>query len=398
MTARTRATGRSAFEIEECPLPAAPAEWDDLAAPTGIGFYSARTWNLAMLGQNGAEERVLVVRDAGGTLRAIVPLFRYRDGPANAHLHPGTLFGGADRVTDEAARRWEPVTVVGNASGYGTAPVVNGGLEAWAAAAESEAAAAGAGTAFAAHLTGPDMTRLRELLPGRPVLLTAMRISVPVHADSEREYEAGLRKRDRDRVRWERRLLARGGRSVTVEDITDDNLREIGELQESTQRRHGSYGDADYFVGRYRKLKSVLGDALFAFVCRHEGRALGYFSCIRHGRTLVGRSAGLDYDRIGDHAEYFNLMIHEPVRYCLRNGLRELDLGVAGYRQKLLRGGEPVPVWSMLLRPPSGWSDEDAARHNRAKARELRDELGPMCPEGLRERLDRIADAGRAEL
>ncbi len=383
-------------EIVECALNASPPRWDRLVPPTSIGFYSSRSWNLAMRGQNGASERVLVVRDDDGELRAVVPVFRYAGGPGNAHLHPGTLFGGARSVSDAEARRWEPVTVVGSASGYGTAPAVSGGPAAWAAAAEGESAAR-PGTVFVPHLTAADATALLAVLPDRPVLLTSVRVSVPVPAVAEGEYESTLSKRQRDRVRWERRLLVRGGRVVTAEPITEANVEEIAALQEKTQHRHGTYGDTRQFVERYRQIRTVFGDALFAFVCRHDGRAIGSLSCIEYGSTLIGRSAGLDYERTGQYAEYFNLMIHEPVRHCLRRGLRELDLGVAGYRQKLLRGGVPVPVWSILLKPPVGWSPVDTARANRAAARTLRAELGPVCPPELAESFARIERTGTVE-
>lgn len=383
------------FDITECGLAESPVEWDHLVPATGIGFYSSRSWNLAMLGQNGARESVLIARDRRGALRAVVPVFRYDGGPGNSHLHPGTLFGGVDSVSDPAVRRWEPVTVVGSASGYGTAPAVSGDLAAWTAASDRVTATA-TGTVFIPHLTGSDVARLRAEWPSRPALLTSVRVSVPVPAVPEADYENTLRKRDRDRVRWERRLLSRGGRVITVEPITEANIEEIAGLQEKTQRRHNTYGDTRQFVERYRQIRSVFGDALFAFICRHEGRAIGSLSCIEHGTTLIGRSAGLDYDRTGRYAEYFNLMIHEPLRYCLRRGLRELDLGVAGYRQKLLRGGKAVPVWSILLRPPSGWTRKDTVHHNRAAAQRLRADLGPTCPPELADFFEHIQQTGTA--
>ncbi|MFI6172676.1 GNAT family N-acetyltransferase [Nocardia sp. NPDC051052] len=397
MTAHRTASGvdADALTITECGLAESPAEWDDLAPATGIGFYSSRSWNLAMRGQNGARESVVIARDSGGRLRAVLPIFRYDSGPGNSHLHPGTLFGGASHVSDPVARRWEPVTVVGSASGYGTTPVVSGDLTAWSAAV-NRAGAAPAGTVLIPHLTGADVTRLRTVLPDRPALLTSVRVSVPVPTVPEADYEDTLRKRDRDRVRWERGLLKRGGRVIAVEPITEANVEEIAELQEKTQRRHDTYGDTRQFVERYRQIRSVFGDRLFAFVCRHEGRAIGSLSCIEHGTTLIGRSAGLDYDRVGRYAEYFNLMIHEPLRYCLRRGLREIDLGVAGYRQKLLRGGQPVPVWSILLHPPSSWTQEDTVEHNRGTAQSLRADLGPMCPPELAECFERIQRTGTA--
>jgi hypothetical protein len=384
------------FTIDECDIAETPDIWDRLVPPTSVGFYSCRTWNLAMIGQNGTRERAVVVRGGDGAVRAIVPVFRYDGGPANAHLHPGTLFGGAVRVTDPVARDWEPVTVLGSASGYATTPAVAGDVAGWATAVANETEKS-SGAVVVPHLLAADVARLRPLMPDVPVLLTSARITVPVPPVAEEEYEASLRKRERDRVRWERRLLVRGDRTITIEPITAANEDEIGELQENTQRRHDSYGDAAQFVRRYRQIRAVFGDRLFAFVCRHDGRAIGSLSCLEYGSVLIGRSAGLDYDRIGRHAEYFNLAVHEPVRYCLRRGLREFDLGVGGYPQKILRGGVPAPVWSLLVRPPAHWSPRDSVRHNRERAAGLRAEFGPSCPSDVDQLLGRLAASGTAE-
>ncbi|PPK67177.1 GNAT family N-acetyltransferase [Actinokineospora auranticolor] len=383
--------GDTRFDITECDPRETPAQWDAMVPDTGIGFYSSRSWNLAMRGQNGARESAVVVR-ACGELRAVVPVYRYTSGPANAHLHPGALFGGVG-VDDPAARRWEPVTVVGSASGYGTAPAGTGDLAGWAAAVARVADAA-RGTVVVPHLTEADVARVRHHLPDLPVLLTAVRVHVPLPRATEAEYEALLRPRTRELVRRERRLLARGGRVVRVEPITEDNVVELARLQTNTQRRHGSYGDVALFVDRYRRIRSVFGDALLAFVCRHEDQAVGFMSCVARGTALIGRSVGLDYARVGRHAEYFNLMVHEPVRYGLRHGARHLDLGVAGYEQKLRRGGVPVPVWSVLLRPPPGWSAAREVAHNRATARSLLGELGEQCPPEVAADLARVVDRG----
>ena len=256
---------------------------------------------------------------------------------------------------------------------------------------------AASGTCFVPHLTGEVAAGLRELWPDRPFLLTSLRVVVPVHGTTTAEYEAALPRSRRELVRRERRQLAKGGRVIVVEPLDDRNAAEFGRLQENTQRRHGAYGDAGYFELLYRRMGTALGGSAVAFACRHEGRALGFLWAVVHRDTLVARSIGLDYDEVGRHAEYFNLLAHAPVRFCLDNGLREIDLSVGSYPQKLLRGGEAIPVWSVLTQPPPGWTELETRRHNEVRARTLLDELGPFAVGEVADRLRRIGVCGRAE-
>lgn len=393
----------SKFDVVESLAAECPEAWDALVGRTGVDFYSSRAWHLAMGGNSGAEERVAWTRwrddsrGASGSLLALVPVFRYAAGPGNAFLHPGTLVGGASATGEAEARRWEPVTLVGNTSGYVTAPVVEGDLAPWVAAIRQAAGVGDTqapGTAMVPYLTDAAAARLRPFLPDVPFLLAAMRVVLPLVGGSLDEYYAALMPRQRELARRERRSLAKGGRVITPEELGPDNIVEFGRLQELTQRRHKAFGEARYYEEILQRMRTRLASSAFAFVCRHEGRALGYLSCLRHRDALVARSAGLDYERIGSHAEYFNLLIHAPVDYGLAHGLKEIDLGIEGYFQKLVRGGRPMLQWNVLLRPPRHWSAEDSQRHNRKQAQVIAQELKAGACEAVAERLARIASTG----
>ena len=108
----------------------------------------------------------------------------------------------------------------------------------------------------------------------------------------------------------------------------------------------------------FRRMAAALTGQVFAFVCRDAGQALGSMWAVRHGHTLVARPIGLDHPRIGEHAEHFNLMIHEPARYCLAHGLTEIDM----------RAVDPAASATVLDRP----------RHRAAQPRPGR-ALSPSC-------------------
>lgn len=110
----------------------------------------------------------------------------------------------------------------------------------------------------------------------------------------------------------------------------------------------------------FRRMAAALTGQVFAFVCRDAGRALGSMWAVRHGHTLVARPIGLDHPRIGEHAEHFNLMIHEPARYCLAHGLTEIDM----------RAVDPAASATVLDRP----------RHRAAQPRPGRALLAELRP------------------
>ena len=110
----------------------------------------------------------------------------------------------------------------------------------------------------------------------------------------------------------------------------------------------------------FRRMAAALTGQVFAFVCRDAGQALGSMWAVRHGHTLVARPIGLDHPRIGEHAEHFNLMIHEPARYCLAHGLTEIDM----------RAVDPAASATVLDRP----------RHRAAQPRPGRALLAELRP------------------
>jgi acyl-CoA synthetase (AMP-forming)/AMP-acid ligase II len=393
------------YEVVEQPVDGAPAEWDRLAQPREVDLGSSRAWNLVMAGIDGAEVTARVarrVRSGGaaagpGPVCAVVPVFRYGGRPRHPGLDPAVLFMGASAHLDRSPRAWEPVTMVGSVAGSVTSPAASD-VEAWVAAIHDQRAETGA-TVVVPYLADAVAATIWTLVPGAELLLTGARAVLEVRHRSREEYEAALPKRKRAGVRYERKLLRRGSRSIDIEPLTPAVIEEVAALQASTQRRHGSYpSTVDDFVERYTRFASSdLSRSMVTFVCRHRGRAVGYVSgLVRDGMFWV-YGAGLDYERTGSYAEYFNLLIHEPVDYCLRHGLRGVDLGPGGLRQKLLRGGRPDLVWSLLVRPPAQWSPSASRLHNRSRAALVTRSHGRYMARAVADRLGRTAATGVAD-
>jgi acyl-coenzyme A synthetase/AMP-(fatty) acid ligase len=401
----TVTTGPARYRVVEQSMDTPPVEWDRLAQPREVDLGSSRVWNLLMAGIDGAEVAVRVARSApsggqtadSGPVRAVLPVFRYGGRPQHPGLDPAELFMAASAHMDRSPRAWEPVTLLGSMAGSVTSPAASD-VEAWLAAVYDLSVQDGA-TVMVPYLADQVAATIWQLLPEAELLLTGARAVLEVRHRSREAYEASLPRRKRADVRYERKLLRRGGRSVGIEPLTPAVIEEVAFLQANTQRRHGSYpSTVDDFVERYQRLAtSPLAQAVVTFVCRHRGRAVGYVSGLVRDRMFLVYGAGLDYERTGSYAEYFNLLIHAPVDYCLLHGLRGVDLGPGGLRQKLLRGGRPDLIWSLIIRAPAEWSPSASRLHNRSRAALMRRSLGRYLAAAVVDRLDRMAATGVAD-
>jgi hypothetical protein len=389
------------YEVQCLPLPKAPAEWDDLASPREVDFGSSRAWNLAMAGADGAEVAVQVAVPASppgsgpADVHAIVPVFHYSRRREQSTWDPARLFAGSCPELDRSPSAWAPVTMLGSIGGAITSPAAVDPA-AWVAAVYSDLDRS-ASTIAVPYLSDAFAASIRPLVPDTALLLITARAVLDLPYRSWEEYEASLPKRKRTHVRYERRLLRRGGRTITIEPLGPATIAEIAPLQASTQQRHGADTTADDIAQEYARLAtSALAGSVVLFICRHDDRAIGYAAGIVRDGTVLIYAAGLDYERTGSYAEYFNLLVHEPVDYCLRNGLRGIDFGPGGFRQKMLRGGRLDLIWSLLVRSPAVWTPAISRRHNRIRAELLAMQFGHYLTGDLADRLGQMVSTGEA--
>jgi len=87
-----------------------------------------------------------------------------------------------------------------------------------------------------------------------------------------------------------------------------------------------------------------------------------------HGDTLHVRAVGLDYERLVDAAEYFNLVYYETVRIAVERGVRWLHPGIESADTKALRGARLRPLWLLDLAEDSVLLGHAARIRNRNAA------------------------------
>jgi hypothetical protein len=354
-----------------------------------------------MAGADGADVAVQVAVPASppgsgpANLHAVVPVFHYSRRPEQSTRDPARLFTGSCPELDRSPSDWAPVTMLGSIGSTITSPAAVDPA-AWVAAVYSDLDRS-ASTTVVPFLSDAVAAAIQPLVPDTALLLITARAVLDLPYRSWEEYEASLPKRKRTHVRYERRLLRRGGRTITIEPLSPASIAEVAPLQASTQQRHGADTTADDIAQEYARLAaSALAGSVVLFICRHDDRAIGYAAGVVRDGIMLIYAAGLDYERTGSYAEYFNLLVHEPADYCLRNGLRGIDFGPGGFRQKMLRGGRLDPVWSLLVRSPPVWTPAISRRHNRIRAELLTLQFGQYLTKELADRLGQMVSTGEA--
>jgi hypothetical protein len=354
--------------------------WDDLAAGR---FYSSSRWLQMCAQAGGGVSGGLSTETAGG--RVAMPVAAVWDEP-----------NPASRWSDLLAERGLPrlpstAVVIGQRRGYQADLLREPGVDRVDAAAAvlarlpelqvAAATAAGLDTSAAdalpvvgMYLSTADVIAFRAAgAPAEPVLLNTD-AWIPVPAGGWPEWLASLPAQQPARQREARKFEAAGYevRRVTLADCYTD----VGRLLAQTQNRYGRNVDPDRLASWFRGQGEQAGPAAQVLLCAPPGEPpVGFCLFFEHGDTLFLRASGLDYDRLHNAAEYFNLFFYLPVRLAAAAGLRWLHAGIDTAQAKALRGAELRPVWLLDLSPHSPLPDRaDLVRaYNVAAAARLRD-------------------------
>lgn len=167
-------------------------------------------------------------------------------------------------------------------------------------------------------------------------------------ADIE-EYLAFLPKRRRHRVRRELRDIEQAGRVIDYAQL-DEVLDVVVPLNENLMRKYGHAVESMDLAGLYRSQSEQLSDQSRVLLLNDTGsdKVIGFSLNYRHGRGMYGRVVGFDYTA-DSHANYFNLVVYEPIRQARRAGYDFRHMGVGSLPAKLNRGAAANPVYHVFL-------------------------------------------------
>lgn len=368
MTPRPRSATHAPVTVRAAGSPRTHRDWDLLAASTS--FYCSASWLEFSDTDHVAAARYLVA-GGGGTDRPVAGLVAHWSPRENNERYvPERVFPDLPPAD---------VLTVGGRRGYLSGPLVAPGftLAQWGTAlgALLDAAAtwcpAAEGRWWWPYLTGEDASTVRAALSaaGRgPVTarLIGADCSIAVPAGGLEAHIAALTaKQRRTNARRELRAFAES-RLRIVRTTLAEPVDTLGPLLANVQQRYGHDHSAEQMTSLLRRQAEHLQGSSVVFLCRtpDDDRTIGFCLAYRHGRSLAVRVVGFDYDRLPGAAEYAQLAIYEPLRYCHESGLERLELGMESFEAKCRRGAALRPLWALshgLAGSATGTSD---ARHD----------------------------------
>lgn len=339
-------------------------EWNRLA--TNAGFYSSHEWLSTVEAETEGQCRYVMLREQGRLLAAM-PVYLV-DSQTNSFYRPSTHF---DLL--RPPQQWESTCLAGSNRGYRNAFVLDPALTEverrrvmarlgemlWKISSE-----AGVDHVALLFLTADAAGMLDEIGGCTPPLLTYTAESrLSTVGSSFEEFLATLSPFRRKTTRKEMRTFARAGLTVASEPIWEQRdlvVRLVGNLNRKHER---GFTEADHAAALDRQ-RTHLSDHAVLLVCRTGGVPVGLSMGFVWDGWFYLWYAGFDYDRLPGAFEYFNMCLHEPLRYCYENGLRGVHLGVSTHYAKGIRGASLAPLYSSVWSPRSSEVDavSDAAR------------------------------------
>ena len=348
------------------------ADWDALVA--GRSWYLTWEWVHAQDRGQPVGARYLLA-ERGGELLGVLPTYLV-ERETNGFYRP-------ERAVDG---RWPGRYVLaGGRRGYANELLVRPGADA-AAGALLEALAgrvteAGADAALFLYLDTGAAERLTRLVPGATPLLATAEAVLDLVGTGLDDQLGALPAHRRRRIRHEIDVFSRAGYQLGVEPARDC-WRALAPLFAQVQRRYGGDYPDEQAVRLLERQAAALDEWAVVLTLRDGDRLAGGVLAYPWQGTLHLKLHGLDYPRLRDAYEYFNLACYAPIRLGHRLGLRRLHLGREAIEAKIRRGGRLHPLWHVEV--PARDDGGAARRWNAAEAARIR--AASPTPRALTER------------
>jgi hypothetical protein len=190
-------------------------------------------------------------------------------------------------------------------------------------------------------------------------------------------YLAALTRRRRTRILRERRMYLEGPARSEVRTGPDAIGDDLVELRCNLRRRYGLPEQRERTEIEFAALARWCGPRIVVNRSVLDGDVVGFVISLRHGDTLYARTAGFDYDRLGNRDFcYFNVAYYDMIEWGLPVGARALGLGLAGYPGKRTRGCRFEPRYGVFDLPADGPARAVLAAQDDTERRRLVAECG----------------------
>ncbi|MFD5245072.1 peptidogalycan biosysnthesis protein [Amycolatopsis sp. NPDC058340] len=337
-----------------------PHEWDVLADPAGC--YAGWSWTAFAEAETGRRCAYVFARDGRG-LAAVLPLW-FTTADEHEFRTPSLLLGDLGVTGVRYA-------VMGFQKSYRSGVLTRDGIDSRSvipeltAAANRHAAEHRASGVLALYADTSTMLRLTGAVGMRRAVLLDGCAGIEVPADGLEGYLDRFSHQRRGQIRREMRKFAGAGYEVGVESLTSC-LREFAPLAAQLESRHGMGGDAEEMLASLTRQAKAGDEHTSVFTARRDG-ALAAACLSYHSRPdLLVRMFGKDYDR-PDKAEYFNLLVYEPLRYAITHGFDWVELGHSTAAAKVARGAIFRALWAVDLSDRPLWTEQRGRAHTASR-------------------------------
>ncbi|MEV4628240.1 GNAT family N-acetyltransferase [Micromonospora sp. NPDC049523] len=325
------------------------AAWDAMAAgaPLQQSYGYLRTVEVVP----GAATEYLVVTDGAGRALAALPTYL----PAALDVLPGLAADWPMGHTAPAAQ-WRDALLAGVGHGYRSTLIVHPALtvaERSAAlrllhrAAHDRRREIGASALLYRHVIDEALPDMRDAAPDLTPVVESAEAYLPVPGPAWSDYLAACPYRRRLNIRREQAAFEAS--KLTLErGRLGDHWRRLAGLSAQVFQRYGAVGAEGKRLTRYRRMVEHWSPDLTVLLLRDTSGIVGFSSLVPWDGDLYVLDYGLDYDRAGAHAEYFQLVYYEPLRIAAAAGLQRVQLGKSALQAKRLRGAVVTPLWTLF--------------------------------------------------
>ncbi|MCM3185916.1 peptidoglycan biosynthesis/recognition protein [Bacillus sp. AG236] len=154
-----------------------------------------------------------------------------------------------------------------------------------------------------------------------------------------KEYLSEFPKKRRANLRRERSMFNKASIEVEIKKGVNALSNELIELQLSLSEKYGIKNKPIQVKKKFEAIKQYLDEHIVVFIAKKQDEVIGFSLFFEYNDILYSYIAGFDYEKItSEEFCYFNLVIYEPLIWCMNKGIKQIRFGLSSYEAKMRRG------------------------------------------------------------
>ncbi|MBN1171196.1 MAG: N-acetyltransferase [Micromonosporaceae bacterium] len=342
------------------------ATWDELV---GRNFYSSANWLDFCATEHGTAVDAVVVAGNDTAAEVAVPVFS----------GAGLASSSYDWNTQLSCRSLPQLSrdglLVGPCEGYQThllRVTAQPKPDAVTQLVTELRAQASGEACVAMYLTTEDVRLFRTAGVPAPAVLLECDAWLPVPEGGFDAWLAAMSAKRRISIKREIAAFTSAGYRIQHLPLREC-IEAIVPLALRTESKYGFEATVAEDLVSFHNHEQCLGDAAMVALCTLENTPVGFCLYYVWHDTIFLRWSGLDYSRLRNAYEYFNLLYYEQFRWAADREIRWIHAGIKATRAKVWRGAVIRPLWLLDLaaHSPLVAAQREVHQHNAAFIDEL---------------------------